>query len=209
MQSFTVIASALNIRQEPSTEADVIGMLNRGDMVTSVGSSPNGYWQKVEQEGKTGWVSFKYLQPTMAGTQLSPFPWFDIAKKELGVAELHGPRDNPRIVEYLRSTSLRGDMASNDETPWCSAFVNFCIEQSGFAGTDSAMARSWLKWGRSTDKPLTGCIAVFKRGEPPSGHVAFFVADYGNNISVLGGNQGDKVSIAQYPASNLLGYRVP
>jgi uncharacterized protein (TIGR02594 family) len=100
-------------------------------------------------------------------------------------------------------------MACNDETPWCSAFVNFCVEQAGFAGTDSASARSWLNWGRKTDTPVTGCIAVFERGAPPSGHVAFYVSQSADQIKVLGGNQGNKVSFAHFPKFRLLGYRIP
>ena len=132
-----------------------------------------------------------------------------ISENELGVCEVSGSDDSSRVVQYLRSTSLGGAMASNDETPWCSAFVNFCVEQAGFAGTDSAMARSWLKWGRNTDKPATGCIAVFARGNPPSGHVAFFVSETNDEIKVLGGNQSNKVCYAHYPKNRLLEYRIP
>jgi len=149
------------------------------------------------------------LQPAVNEAPVAAFSWFDIAMKELGTSEIAGSGDNPRIVEYLRSTTLCGDLASNDETAWCSAFVNFCVEKAGFAGTDSASARSWLNRGRKTDTPVTGCIAVFKRGAPPSGHVAFFVSENGDQIKVLGGNQSDRVCFAQYPKDRLLGYRVP
>ena len=208
MSKLIVTASALNLRDAPSTDGNVIAILDRGDVVESVEDSA-GPWQKVSHGADTGWASFKYLQPAMAGAPVGVFPWFDIAMKELGTSETAGPGDNPRIVAYLRSTSLGGSMASNDETPWCSAFVNFCVEQAGFAGTDSASARSWLNWGRKTDTPVTGCVTVFKRGEPPSGHVAFYVSESGDKIKVLGGNQGDKVCYAQYPKDRLLGYRIP
>jgi uncharacterized protein (TIGR02594 family) len=209
MAKLVVTASALNLRDAPSTEGNVIAILDRGDVVESLEASADGHWHKVNHGTDTGWASFKYLQPALVEAPVAAFAWFDIAMRELGTSEIAGAGDNPRIVEYLRSTSLGGAMAANDETPWCSAFVNFCVEQAGFAGTDSASARSWLHWGRQTVVPVTGCIAVFKRGDPPSGHVAFYVSESGGSIKVLGGNQGDKVCFAPYPRERLLGYRVP
>jgi uncharacterized protein (TIGR02594 family) len=209
MSTFIVTASALNLRDAPSTDGNVIAILERRDMVDSVESLSDGHWQKVRHGADIGWASFKYLQPALEGAPVAAFPWFDIAMRELGTSEIEGPGDNPRIVQYLRSTSLGGSMACNDETPWCSAFVNFCVEQAGFAGTDSASARSWLNWGRKTDTPVTGCIAVFERGAPPSGHVAFYVSQSADQIKVLGGNQGNKVSFAHFPKFRLLGYRIP
>lgn len=209
MAKLVVTASALNLRDAPGMDGNVIAILDRGDVVQSIESSTDGYWQKVTHGGHAGWASFKYLQPAMDGAPVAAFPWFDIAMKELDVAEVAGPGDNPRIVDYLRSTNLGGDMASNDETAWCSAFVNFCVEQAGFAGTDSAGARSWLKWGRKTDTPVTGCIVIFERGAPPSGHVAFYVSESADQVKVLGGNQGNKVCFAQYPKTRVLGYQVP
>lgn len=209
MSQLVVTASALNLRDAPSIEGHVMAILDRGDVVESLEASADGHWHKVSHGADTGWASFKYLQPAIAAAPVAAFAWFDIAMKELGTSETAGSGDNPRIVEYLRSTSLAGNMAANDETPWCSAFVNFCVEQAGFAGTDSASARSWLHWGRPTEVPVTGCIAVFKRGDPPSGHVAFYVSESGGHIKVLGGNQGDKVCFAQYARDRLLGYRVP
>lgn len=209
MTKLVVTASALNLRDAPSVEGNVIAILDRGNVVESVESSPDGYWQRVSYGGNIGWASFKYLQPAIDEAPVAAFSWFDIATKEIGTAETAGSGDNPRIVDYLRSTSLGGSMASNDETPWCSAFVNFCVEQAGFAGTDSASARSWLNWGRKTDTPVTGCIVVFERGAKPKGHVAFYVSETGDQVKVLGGNQNDKVCFAQYPKSRILGYRVP
>ncbi len=99
-------------------------------------------------------------------------------------------------------------MAGVDETPWCSSFVNWCVEQSGFRGTDSALARKWLDWGQ----PLSGregAVTVFSRdfAGPTSGHVAFYWDTSGSTPLVLGGNQSDQVSINGYPKADLLGFR--
>jgi uncharacterized protein (TIGR02594 family) len=138
---------------------------------------------------------------------MGPTPaWLTVAQGELGVSEIPGSKDNARIVEYHQATSLN---ASDDETPWCSSFVNWCLSQSGYKGTDNAMARSFLNWGRVIALPQKGCVVVFKRGKPPQGHVAFFLEDAGMGIRVLGGNQGDKVSTTSYPKSDVIGYRWP
>lgn len=134
--------------------------------------------------------------------------WFEIALDEIGETEISGPSNNPRIVEYHQATSLK---ASNDETPWCAAFVNWCIGSAGRIGTDSARARSFLNWGTAIalGKMQVGDIVVIERGKPWQGHVGFLYASSGDRIQVLGGNQGDAVSVAWYPSARLLGIRRP
>lgn len=76
----------------------------------------------------------------------SEAPWFAVARGELGQRDYPGPRHNPRVVEYFNTTSLQ---ANNDETSWCSAFVNWCMLQARQRGTNNAAARSWLAYERS------------------------------------------------------------
>ena len=215
MGNLIVTVEGLNLRDKPSLDGKVIDVLDSGDVVELLGSSDDGYWRNIKIAGKTGWASHKYLRaettglhPEIASEPKSSFPWFEIANQELGTKETPGSGDNPRVVEYLRSTNLSHADSGEDETPWCSAFVNWCVEKSGNAGTDSAWARSWLNWGKKTDNPVTGCIVVFTRGAS-SGHVAFFVSKTATHIKVLGGNQHDSVCITEYPVERLLGYRVP
>lgn len=208
MAKFVVNADSLNFRDNPKN-GNIIGVLHRGEIVESVGSADGG-WENVKtSENKTGWASKKYLTaPGTADDQ--SFPWFDIAIAEYNkhIKEVSGSGANPRIVEYLNSTNLDSVSAKSDETAWCSAFVNWCVEKSGHEGTDSAWARSWLKWGKALEKPVKGCIVVFKRPpNPSSGHVAFFVSETNTHITVLGGNQSNSVSVAEYPADRLLSYR--
>ena len=119
------------------------------------------------------------------------------------------------MLEYLQATSNLGSAArSRDETPWCSAFVNWCVKQAGLVGTKSALARSWLNWGEPLSTPRRGCIAVFER-ERIFGHVGFYLEETDTQIKVLGGNQQDpqtgvyQVGEKFYPKSALLGYRQP
>jgi uncharacterized protein (TIGR02594 family) len=207
-RQYEVTATSLNVRDAPSITASVIGYLHESDVVNYVSTSGDGYWLKIKTDLLEGWASHKYLSLVPDSEVAEHFPWMPIATAEEGVKEFPGDGDNPRIVEYLQSTTLEAPYNANDETPWCSAFVNWCVERSGYEGTDSAWARSWLNWGKPTTKPTRGCIVVFKR-ESQSGHVAFFIRKTQTQIYVLGGNQSDEVNQSKYPASRLLGYRVP
>ena len=43
---------------------------------------------------------------------------------------------------------------NDDETAWCSSFVNWVMEKSGNTGTDSALALSWKNYGTKSDGPV-------------------------------------------------------
>ena len=131
--------------------------------------------------------------------------WLKLAKAEIGVYEWDGPDDNPQVVEYLHATDLDERDANNDETPWCSAFVNWVMQRAGFKGTRSAMARSWEDWGK--EELRVGAIAVFKR--LGGGHVGFVTDWNSGSIKILGGNQSDAVNEKWFPRSNLLTTRWP
>jgi uncharacterized protein (TIGR02594 family) len=137
-------------------------------------------------------------------------PWMTVAEQEMrnGVREVAGASSNPRIIQYHATTSLQ---AQDDETSWCSSFVNWCMMQAGQRGTNRANARSWLDWGQALDEPRFGCVTVLWRESRSSwkGHVAFFNGISGSNVSLLGGNQSDSVRISNYAASRVLGYRWP
>jgi len=134
--------------------------------------------------------------------------WLTIARKEIGVKEVPGAGNNPRIIEYAATTSLA---AKQDSVAWCSSFVNWCMKQAGIKGTGSAAARSWLNWGEPIATPRLGCIVVFKRGAPPSGHVGICDHEDISNgiIRVVNGNMSDAVTISRLSVNGVLGYRWP
>ena len=71
---------------------------------------------------------------------------------------------------------------------------------------------AWLNFGTKLAAPCVGCVVVFWRGDIKgwSGHVGFVVGkDKLGNLMVLGGNQGDMVSIKPFIRSRVLGYRWP
>ena len=108
------------------------------------------------------------------------------------------------------AVELNAGGAAHDETAWCSSFVNYCVGKTGLRGTDSKAARSWhdQHWGRDvTSAPGEGDIVVFSRHSPidEGGHVGFFIADEDDQIRVLGGNQGNRISIRLFPKDGSLG----
>lgn len=134
-------------------------------------------------------------------------PWYKIAGGELGIEEIPGTEDNPKIAEYLRTVF---DYKQHDEVAWCSAFANWCMTQAGFNPTHSALARSWLNWGIALRVPVPGAVMVFARGSQSwQGHVAFYAGEDRGGYKVLGGNQGNAVSYATYARGDLLGIRWP
>lgn len=137
--------------------------------------------------------------------------WFALAENEEDVTEFKNG-SNPRIVEYLATCNgLSSRQKADDDTAWCSAFVNWCITLSGVEGTNSPAARSWAKWGIQDTHPSQGSIVVWKRFQGAQGdmqlvggHVAFLLADEGEKLYVLGGNQSNKVCRRRYPRNGFL-----
>jgi len=130
---------------------------------------------------------------------------YTIARAELAldIREVPGAGNNPRIVTYHNST---GASAGNtDAVPWCSSFVNYCVEQAGMTGTDSQWALSWEGWGQDVSNDVReGDIVVFER-VGLGGHVGFVVEDLPDFVKVLGGNQGNRLKISTYPKDGTLG----
>lgn len=135
--------------------------------------------------------------------------WMLLARQELGVREIVGKEHSDDVLGYFRDAGF--PEIDNDETAWCAALVNACLQRAGYTGSKSLAARSFLTWGKAVSKPYPGCIVVFWRQSPRSwqGHVAFYIGETKTHIKVLGGNQSNQVSIAEYPKSQLLGYRKP
>ena len=63
---------------------------------------------------------------------------------------------NKRVIEYHSTTGK----APNDETAWCSSFVNWSLKQVGIKGTNSAQAISWqiMHWGVALSTPVYGAV---------------------------------------------------
>lgn len=134
------------------------------------------------------------------------YSWMDEARFYLGLAEIPGVRHNATIQSWL----LRlGAWWRDDETPWCGVFVAHCLRYSGHDVPPLWMrARAWAAWGRPIGGPVYGCVVVFERAG--GGHVGFVAGiDPRGRLMVLGGNQGNRVSIAPFDPARVLAYRWP
>jgi len=146
--------------------------------------------------------------------QVTPY---SIAARFLGLREVAGHIHNAQIVGMMQCVD---PSVHDDETPWCSGFVNYCCFLLGVTRSRSLAARSWLRVGApiTLDEASAGFdIVVLSRGDNPApasvvaapGHVGFF-SNYrasAQQVTVLGGNQGDAVSLVSYPTSRVLGIR--
>lgn len=132
---------------------------------------------------------------------------YSIAMMELGEQEIKGEAHNPRILEYQATTKLA---ATTDESPWCAAFVCWCLEKAGIGSTKASNAQSYLKWGQEVTAPYEGCIVVLRRGKLPwQGHVGFLVKITDKAVFVLGGNQKDMVCVQEFPIYRVMDFREP
>lgn len=80
-----------------------------------------------------------------------------IAEKEIGQKEIAGAKHNQRIVQY--SIDL-GFPFRDDETAWCSIFMNWVALQAGFEKSNSGTAQSWLNVGKKVTSPEDGDVVL-------------------------------------------------
>lgn len=173
-------------------------------------------------DGVVGAKTWQALDTLNSGKTVAPAPvvipltsaWMRVARQEIGEREIAGSQHNPQIIKYHGATTLK---ASTDETAWCSSFVNWVLKESGIAGTGSAAAASWVKWGESTTAKA-GAITIIRNAAAANSslsrsgnHVGFLVKETATHYVLLGGNQSNQVKISNFPRKSwaLLGYRWP
>jgi len=128
------------------------------------------------------------------------------ALEQYGNQAERGEKDNDTIVKYLNV--LKPEI-SNDDWPWCSAFLAWITSKIGIPQDVTLASRSWLKVGDEVASPVQGDIVIFWRESEESwkGHVSIYMKETKDDVYVLGGNQNNMVKISRYPKSRVLGYR--
>lgn len=124
-----------------------------------------------------------------------------------GERGIEGNESNPIILDYYKKS--KNGWVTNDDVPWCAAFVNAILAECELPVTNKLNARSFLEIGQKTNEPVLGDIVVLWRGSKESwaGHVGFFIRETEEEIFILGGNQDNSVSIKAFPKYRLLEYR--
>ena len=132
--------------------------------------------------------------------------WLPRARGYLGTREVPGKGTAPTIARWLRE--LRA-WWGDDETAWCGVFVAAVMREEGFKPPKHwYRAKAWLEFGVGIQQPSLGCIAVFER--KGGGHVGFVVGvDEKGRLMILGGNQGNAVTVAPFDRARAIGYRWP
>ncbi|MEX0344398.1 MAG: TIGR02594 family protein [Rhizobiaceae bacterium] len=137
-------------------------------------------------------------------------PWMEIAKREMKIWEDEGLNEESgdglkKVIEYFKAVKLDTDK----NLPWCGAFVGYCLQESdpSFKQTivkGGARAANWINWGNINmrqfdlrDIPSGAIVVTHPMFNGTSGHVGFASGKVSgtDKIVVLGGNQGDKVSL--------------
>jgi uncharacterized protein (TIGR02594 family) len=125
-----------------------------------------------------------------------------------GTKEVAGPKNNPEILGWAKEIGV-ASVYTQDSIPWCGAFVAVVCKRAGKPVDNQPLwARSWADYGDKSPDASLGDILVFQR-PGGGGHVGFYIAEDVSAYHVLGGNQGDAVSIARIAKSRCIAVRRP
>jgi uncharacterized protein (TIGR02594 family) len=132
--------------------------------------------------------------------------YLTIARSYIGLKEIVGVKTAPTITNWLIRLNA---WWRDDETPWCGVFVGACLQEALLPYPKLYMrAKAWLEYGERLEKPCLGCIVIFDR--KGGGHVGFAIGkDRLGRLLILGGNQGNQVSVMPFDTTRVLGYRMP
>jgi uncharacterized protein (TIGR02594 family) len=144
--------------------------------------------------------------------------WLTYARTLIGVREIKGPKHSATIMGWIKALGAGklGITVRDDETAWCGTFVAHVLDKHGIPLRErvnptrniiAVRAKAWLGWGRMLLAERLGCIMVYDR--KGGGHVGFYVGEDATHHHILGGNQGNAVSIMRLEKSRCIGMRWP
>ncbi len=130
----------------------------------------------------------------------------------LGTKELAGGANSPTIMAWTKELADAGFPVagySADSVPWCGLFIAVCMVRAQRTPVDQPLwALNWAKFGEPGGQPELGDILTFKR--EGGGHVAIYIGeDTQGTFHILGGNQGDQVSIMRISKARMYSCRQP
>lgn len=114
--------------------------------------------------------------------------------KIYGTVETSGKADNPVILGWAKECGINHYF--HDDIAWCGLTIAVIACRAGKPVPAKPLwAANWGSWGNKAIVAMLGDVLCFKR--PGGNHVALYIGEDNLTYHILGGNQGDRVSITR------------
>jgi len=135
-----------------------------------------------------------------------------VAFSLVGTKEIVGSKHNATILQWAKDLGLE-KIYTKDETAWCGLFfahvmkeANRRVDLSTKDPYDYLRALKYVNMPNVTKvakgEEMFGDILIFQR--PEGGHIGFYSSESEKAFSVLGGNQGNAVSLVNIAKDRLV-----
>lgn len=126
-------------------------------------------------------------------------PWMAVAFEEGETRWKWGRvKEGDGGINYHKKTGINMASMVGNSNPWCASFINYCLKEAGYSMSGSASSQSFKKNKNfiKISELIYGAIVVLRKKGSWTGHVAFIYCLFEDGeIGVLGGNQGNSVTI--------------
>lgn len=137
--------------------------------------------------------------------------WLTIARADLGIQEIKGPKHNQKVLDYFKEVGRPN--IRTDETAWCAAGLGAWLKRAGLPIPPPAKALaaiSYETYGDRLEQPALGCIGVKRRpGDAWMRHTGLVVAANATTIWMISANSSNSVNIAPFSRWQFTGFRWP
>ena len=134
-----------------------------------------------------------------------------VALSLIGTKEIVGSRHSDIILGWAKELGLE-KVYTNDELAWCGLFFAYVMKEANRrVDLNTKDAYDYLRAAKYANMPNVtrvpkgeekmGDILIFQR--PGGGHIGWYVYGNNKNFGVLGGNQGNAVSVVEISKARL------
>jgi len=140
--------------------------------------------------------------------------WMTIARQFNGIRETVNGKLNPQIVDFFQLGTHFPLAKLTATTPWCAAFVSYCLHKAGMKSPLTANAAACALYGL----PVVGevqhgdvvVLAPGVQGAGTSGHVGFYLQPLNAHAFWLySGNCANTVKASVYQLDRVVAWRRP